>query len=128
MSRLGLLAKIGLGGKVGSGQQGMSWIHELDINRIVERAIGDPAMRGTYIASSPYPKSQLEFMRTLRRSLRMPIGLPATEWMVRVGAHWLLRTDPELALYGRYVIPTRLQEEGFEFRYASLSDALGALQ
>ena len=54
----------------------------------------------------------------------MPFGLPATESMVRIGAHWLLRTDPELALYGRYVMPKRLTEEGFGFEYPDLSDAL----
>lgn len=127
MSRLGLLARIGLGGKVGTGKQGMSWIHELDMNRIFERAIVDPSMRGAYIASSPNPESQVAFMRSLRKSVRMPIGLPATELMVRFGAHWLLRTDPELALYGRYVMPKRLQDEGFEFRYAELYKALDEL-
>jgi NAD dependent epimerase/dehydratase family enzyme len=54
----------------------------------------------------------------------MPIGLPAFSWMVRIGAHFLLRTDPELALYGRYVISRRLEEEGFQFQFPDLSEAL----
>jgi hypothetical protein len=54
----------------------------------------------------------------------MPIGLPAFEWMVRLGAKYLLRTDPELALYGRYVVSKRLAEEGFDFRYPQLDEAL----
>jgi uncharacterized protein (TIGR01777 family) len=124
LSRLRFLARIGLGGKVGSGKQGMSWIHERDMNRIFERAICDSAMQGVYIASSPNPLSQREFMRKLRTRMRMPFGLPATETMVRIGAHWLLRTDPELALYGRYVMPKRLMEEGFGFEHPDLSDAL----
>ena len=127
LSRLRFLVRVGLGGKVGSGKQGMSWIHERDMNRIFERAILDSSMRGAYIASSPNPVSQIEFMRQLRKSLRMPIGLPATESMVRLGAHWLLRTDPELALYGRYVRPQRLIDAGFEFEYPELADALSDL-
>ena len=118
---------LGLGGKIASGKQGMSWLHELDMNRIFERAITDESMRGAYIASSPEPESQRDFMRKLRRALRMPIGLPATELMVRFGAHWLLRTDPELALYGRYVMPKRLVDEGFSFEYPDLEKALSNL-
>jgi NAD dependent epimerase/dehydratase family enzyme len=66
-------------------------------------------------------------MRALRRAMRMPIGLPAFEWMVRVGAPLLMQTDPELALYGRYLMSRRLAEEGFEFRFAKLEDALADL-
>lgn len=127
LSRLCLLARLGLGGRVGSGQQGMSWIHEADMNGIILRAVEDEGMRGTYIASSPYPVAQVEFMRTLRRALRVPIGLPAMEWMVRIGAPVLMRTDPELALYGRYVVPRRLMDDGFEFRFAGLDAALADL-
>lgn len=118
------LARLGLGGRIGSGTQGMSWIHEIDLNRIFERAIGDAGMQGPYIASAPNPVSQQVFMRTLRRAVGTPIGLPAYAWMVRFGARWLLRTDPELALYGRYVMPKRLQDEGFEFRFPRLDVAL----
>jgi uncharacterized protein (TIGR01777 family) len=127
LARLRLLVKLGLGGKVGSGAQGMSWIHESDMNRLFERALTDPSMRGPYIASSPNPVSQQVFVRELRRVLRMPIGLPAFSWMVRVGAPWLLRTDPELALFGRYVVSKRLQDERFEFRFPQLGDALNDL-
>lgn len=124
LSRLRTLARLGLGGTVGRGTQGMSWIHELDMNRLFHAAIVDSRMQGAYIASSPQPVSQREFMRTLRRALGVPIGLPATEWMVRIGAPMLMRTDPELALYGRYVISKRLREMGFEFRFPALDAAL----
>lgn len=127
LGTLRLIAKLGLGGRVGSGRQGMSWIHELDMNRLFERALTLETMQGMYIASAPNPVSQVEFMRTLRRAIRMPIGLPATEWMVRLGAPLLMRTDPELVLYGRYVLPQRLLDEGFEFRFAQLDDALADL-
>jgi len=128
MGKLGILARLGLGGTVAGGSQGMSWIHEHDMNRIVERAISEPSMEGVYIASAPNPESQEAFMRKLRRSIRMPIGLPASEWMVRLGARFLLRTDPELAIYGRYVRPQRLLDEGFRFRFAELGDALEELR
>ena len=121
------LTKVGLGGKIGSGTQGMSWIHELDMNRLLERGLTDAQMRGVYIASAPNPVSQVEFMRELRRAVGMPIGLPAFSWMVRIGARFLLRTDPELGLYGRYVHSRRLAEESFEFQLPTLHEALQEL-
>jgi uncharacterized protein (TIGR01777 family) len=124
MAKLGLLTRLGLGGRVGAGTQGMSWIHELDLNRLFARAITDQTFSGMYIASSPNPVSQVEFMRTLRGAIGMPIGLPAFEWMVRVGAPLLLRTDAELALYGRYVVSKRLEECGFEWDFPTLNEAL----
>jgi len=127
MSRLRVAARWGLGGRVGSGRQGLSWIHEADLNRSFERAIDDASMTGVYVASAPHPVSQFEFMRTLRRVIGMPIGLPATEWMVRLAVHWILRTDPDLVLCGRYVVSTRLREAGFEFRYPELEEALRAV-
>ena len=81
-------------------------------------------MSGVYIASAPNPVSQVEFMQTLRKVIRMPIGLPAFEWMVRIGAPLILRTDPELALYGRYVVSKRLADEGFGFQFPLLELAL----
>jgi len=124
LARLRLLAKLGLGGRVGSGTQGMSWIHEADMNRLFERALTDPGMKGTYIASSPNPVQQHVFMRELRRAVGVPIGLPAFSWMVRVGVPLVLRTDPELALYGRYVVSKRLPEEQFQFQFPRLGEAL----
>jgi len=127
LARLMILVRLGLGGKVGSGTQGMSWIHEADLNRLFERALTNNAMQGAYIASSPNPVPQQEFMRTLRRTVGMPIGLPATSWMVRIGAPLFMRTDPDLALFGRYVISKRLAEERFDFQYPHLKEALADL-
>jgi uncharacterized protein (TIGR01777 family) len=127
LARLAALARLGLGGAIGSGNQGMSWIHETDMNRLFERALFEPAMQGPYIASSPHPVSQRAFMQELRRAVGMPIGLPAWSWVVRLGARGLLRTDPELALYGRYVVSARLQDERFEFRFPRLGEALSDL-
>jgi NAD dependent epimerase/dehydratase family enzyme len=131
LARLEKLARLGVGGTVGSGRQGMSWIHEHDLNRLIERGLRHPGMNGTYIASAPNPVSNREFMKELRGVAgglgALGVGLPAAEWMVRLGARWLLNTDPELALYGRYVISKRLKDEGFVFSYPSVRDALRAL-
>lgn len=122
--RLETLVRFGLGGTIGEGTQGMSWLHERDMNRIMHRAIVDADMTGPYIATAPNPVSQREFMRTMRQAIGQPIGLPAFEWMVRIGAPLLMRTDAELALYGRYCIPQRLIAEGFEFDFDDLEAAM----
>ncbi len=81
-------------------------------------------MKGVYLATAPKPVSNAEFMRELRRALRMPFGLPTTSWMVRLGAPLIMRTDPELALYGRYCVSRRLRDEGFDFTFPDLASAL----
>lgn len=120
---LAALVRLGLGGTVGSGRQGISWIHEQDMNRLFTRAIEDERMTGAYLATAPNPVSNTQFMRELRSALRMPVGLPAMSWMVRVAAP-LLRTDPELALFGRYCVSRRLREEGFDFQFPDVRSAL----
>ena len=127
LARLLTLVRLGFGGTVGSGSQGMSWIHEADMNRLFERALTHGGMQGAYIASSPNPVSQREFMKLLRRAVGMPIGLPAYSWMVRIGAPLLMRTDPDLALYGRYVVSERLQAERVQFAFPYLDQALNDL-
>lgn len=124
LARLVGPARLGLGGTIGSGTQGMSWIHELDMNRLFEWGLTDPAMQGTYVAAAPYPESQRKFMRALRQAVGMPIGFPLPAVLARWGAHWVMNTDPDLALYGRFVVSKRLAEEGFEFRFPRLDGAL----
>jgi NAD dependent epimerase/dehydratase family enzyme len=94
------------------------------MNRLFECGLSDNSWSGVYIASSPNPVSQKAFMTTLRSVLGIPFGLPAAEWMVRIAAPLLLRTDPELVLYGRYVNSQRLKEGGFDFRFPQLREAL----
>ena len=122
--KLKMLARLGLGGRVSHGRQGISWIHIDDMSRLIARAIADDAMKGAYNATAPNPVSNDEFMRNLRRAIRMPIGLPAMEWMVRFGAHYLMRTDPELVLYGRYCVSLRLKEENYEFSFPDIKSAM----
>lgn len=121
------ITRMGLGGRVGHGRQGISWIHEYDMNEIIHQAIINEKFKGVYIASSPKPVSNREFMKALRKKLGVPVGLPAPEWLARIGARWIFKTDPELALYGRYVLPKRLEETGYIFKYPDLERALDDL-
>jgi NAD dependent epimerase/dehydratase family enzyme len=127
LARLLPLVRFGLGGTIGTGEQGISWIHEADMNRLFERALTDMNMQGVYIATAPNPVSQRVFMREMRRAVGIPVGLPAFGWMVRIAAPLVLRTDPELALYGRYLVSRRLREMQFDFLFPELRDALAAL-
>lgn len=123
LARLRPLVRLGLGGTIGTGEQGISWIHETDMNRLFERALSDTRMEGACIATAPNPVSQRVFMREMRKAMKMPVGLPAFGWMVRLAAP-LLRTDPELAIYGRYLVSRRLREMQFEFTFPDLRGAL----
>lgn len=118
------LARLGLGGSIGSGKQWISWLHIDDMVQIFLRAMTDPAMCGIYNATAPHAATNKQFMRSLRRAAGVPVGLPAPGWMVRLGAATLIDTDPELALYGRNVIPKRLSGSGFVFKFPDLDDAL----
>lgn len=124
LPRLATLVRLGLGGRVGHGRQGISWIHATDMNRLFVRTLTDPTMSGAYLATAPEPVSNDRFMSALRGAIGVPFGLPAFGWMVRIGAPLLLRTDPELALYGRYCVSRRLREEGFEFQFPDVTSAL----
>jgi len=124
LTRLSLLARLGLGGKVGDGRQGISWLHEEDMDRLFIRAITNEEMQGVYIATAPNPVSNATFMRQLRKAVGMPFGMPSNAWMVKFGASLFLKSDPELALYGRYVVSDRLKAEGFQFSYPEIGAAL----
>ena len=124
LARLSLIARLGLGGTVGTGNQGMSWIHEHDMNRLFQRGLDDGTMAGIYNSTGPNPVAQRVFMHALRKVMGVPIGLPAFAWMVNIGAPLVLKTDPELALYGRYILPRRLKDEGFVYEFPDLDGAL----
>lgn len=121
------ITRLGLGGKAGHGEQGISWIHEEDMNRIFIEAIENVEMKGAYIASAPQPVANHKFMSELRAVLGVKIGLPAYAWMVRIGAPIFMNTDPDLALAGRYVVPKRLMDEGFVFSYPNIEEAFKSL-
>ncbi len=117
------LTRLFLGGTVGSGKQYISWLHTDDFNRMVLRAIEDPAMAGVFNATGPNPVTNAELMRELRHVLNRPWLPPTPTWAVHIGA-WLMRTEASLALTGRRCIPRRLIETGFEFQFPELRGAL----
>ncbi len=116
------LIQSGLGGKAGDGRQYVSWIHERDFVRALYWLIEHEELEGAINLSSPNPLPYADFMRQLRESAGVPIGLPATEWMLDIGT-WLLRTETELVLKSRRVAPARLLESGFSFDYPKWSGA-----
>lgn len=116
------LVRLGLGGPVAGGRQYVSWLHERDFVRACELLIERDDIAGPVNMAAPGPLPQRDLMRTLRKEVGMPIGLPATRWMAEIGA-WALRTDTELLLKSRRVVPGRLREAGFEFEYADWAGA-----
>ncbi len=110
------LVRLGLGGKNGSGRQYVSWIHETDFVRAVYWLIESESLCEAVNLAAPNPLPNAAFMRDLRRAWGMPIGLPSTEWMLEVGA-FFLRTETELILKSRRVVPALLVEKGFEFQF-----------
>jgi uncharacterized protein (TIGR01777 family) len=116
------LARLGLGGRAGSGRQYVSWIHEQDFVRVIETLFVDESLSGPINVCSPNPLPNAEFMKILRRACGAPIGLPATKWMLEVGA-FFIRTETELILKSRRVVPRRLLESGFEFQFPRWREA-----
>ena len=118
------LARCFLGGAVGEGNQGMSWIHQADLEEILLRAISHETMRGAYNMCAPGPVTNAEFMRTLRQVVYRPWCPSAPAAVVKAMAKFVIRTDPSLLLEGQFVGPARLLEEGYKFKYAHLPAAL----
>ena len=121
------LVRIGLGGTMGHGRQYVSWIHEEDFCRAVEFLIEDKTMAGPVNLAAPNPLPNARMMQLLRNILGVPFGLPASAWMLEIGA-FLLRTETELILKSRNVVPGRLTTAGFQFRYPHMRDAFSALE
>lgn len=109
------LSKKWLGGTMGNGRQKVSWIHIGDFCRVVEWLRLHEEASGVYNVSAPNPIDNRELMKQARKAAGRCFGLPATKWMLEIGA-FFLRTETELILKSRWVVPTRLLEEGFEFR------------
>ena len=116
------LVRFGLGGTCGNGKQFVSWIHDQDFARAVVWLIQHEELAGPLNLAAPNPLPNAEFMLTLRQAWGMPVGLPATEWMLELGA-WLLRSETELILKSRRVIPSRLVESGFTFQFPTWAEA-----
>jgi uncharacterized protein len=108
------LVRLSLGGKQGNGRQWVSWIHEEDFARAVEFLVLREDLDGPVNIASPYPEKNREFMATLREAWEMPNGLPAPRPLLELAA-MIMRTETELVLKSRRVVPTRLLEAGFDF-------------
>ena len=116
------LTRFGLGGLCGDGRQYVSWVHGDDFVRALEFCVAHDHLAGPVNVASPGPLPQAEFARALRRAWGTRLGLPATRWMLEVGA-FFLRTETELILKSRRVVPGRLVASGFRFAHADWSAA-----
>lgn len=110
------LVRRGFGGPQGSGSQFVSWIHETDFVRAIDLLISREDVDGVVNLASPNPLRNREFMRAIRETYGSRIGLPALPWMIEIGA-WLMRTESELVLKSRRVVPGRLMDTGFSFHF-----------
>ena len=117
------LTKMGIGGKQGDGKQMISWIHEEDFVHGVHHIIQQKEFSGVINVVSPKPISNEKFMQLLRKETKTPFGLPMGKALLKIGAS-IIKTEPELLLKSRNVIPKRLEENGFQFKYKSLKEAL----
>ncbi|HEX4228552.1 MAG TPA: TIGR01777 family oxidoreductase [Bryobacteraceae bacterium] len=110
------LVRYWIGGTMGSGIQFVSWIHEADFVRAVEFLIDREDLDGIVNLASPHPLPNRQFMRALRQAWCVCPGLPLPEWSLEIGAV-LLRTETELVLKSRRVVPGRLLAAGFSFKF-----------
>ncbi len=120
------IVKVGLGGTNGKGNQYVSWIHETDFINAIQFIIDNDEIEGAVNVASPNPVTNREFMKDIRKSWGIPIGLPATKWMLEIGAIFM-RTETELLLKSRRVVPGRLLDAGFKFTYPEWQEAAAEL-
>jgi uncharacterized protein len=122
---LGLVRR-GLGGKAADGRQYISWIHDQDFIRAVHFLIDNSSISGPVNLAAPTPLPNAEFMKALRVAWGAPLGLPATRWMLTLGAY-LMRTETELVLKSRRVVPGRLAALDFTFAFPTWPEAAADL-
>lgn len=123
--KLNLLSKIGLGGKQGSGQQMMSWIHIEDFARIIEFCM-QSNLEGIINMAAPNPVTNQKMMQAFRKVNRMPVGIPAPEFLIRIGTR-IIGIEPDFVLKSYNVISKRLSENGFDFKFPTIQEALEEL-
>jgi len=119
---LSRLVRLGLGGSAGSGQQYVSWIHEQDLARAVDFLIGNESISGIVNLATPNPIPNSQFMQKLRQAWGISLGFSASNWMLELGA-FFLRTETELILKSRRVVPGRLLKHGFRFDFPNWAEA-----
>jgi hypothetical protein len=116
------LVRVGLGGTQGNGRQYVAWIHEQDYARAVEFLVEHDEMQGPVNMAAPGPLVNREFMAALRDAWDMPNGLPAPALLIQLGT-FLMRTESELVLKSRPVVPRHLLDAGFEFEFPQWPEA-----
>jgi len=117
-----LLARLGVAGAQAGGRQYVSWIHQRDFVRAVEWLIDHRFTCGAVNLAAPDPLPNAEFLRAIRKAAHVPIGIPAAKWMLEAGA-FFHRTETELLLKSRRVVPARLLESGFDFEFPTWPEA-----
>lgn len=117
-----MLVRFGLGGRAADGKQFVSWIHDQDFTRAVLWLIQHEELEGPINLAAPNPLPNSEFMQTLREAWGISVGLPAMKWMLELGA-FLLRSETELILKSRRVVPGILLQSGFTFAFATWTEA-----
>lgn len=120
--KLKMLTKFGLGGKQGRGEQKVSWIHIQDFCRAVEFIINDENIFGKINITAPNPLANQEFMKSLRKEMKVPFGLNAPVWQLEI-ASIFLKTETELLLKSRNVYPEKLLKDGFQFLFPDVESA-----
>ncbi|KRD07570.1 NAD-dependent epimerase [Flavobacterium sp. Root901] len=115
------LAKIGFGGKQGIGNQFVSWIHQEDFARAVDFIL-EKELTGKINIVSPKPIQNVDFMKKLRKAVGFPFGIPLNKTLLEIGS-FLIRTETELVLKSRNVVPKRLLDNGFEFKFGDVDGA-----
>lgn len=116
------LVRLYLGGASGDGRQFVSWIHETDFLNAVRWVMSHETLAGPVNLASPKPLPNRDFMAHLRRAWGRHVGLPAPAWLLEFGAA-VIRTESELILKSRRVVPGRLVRDGFEFRHSEWEGA-----
>ncbi len=117
------LVRFGMGGKQGNGNQMFSWVHIEDLFSIITFMQLHTKLSGVFNASAPNPVNNKTLMKLLRKNIGLKIGLPLPKWLLKMGAV-LIRTETELILKSRWVIPERLLNAGFKFTYSNLDNAI----
>lgn len=121
------LARWGLGGPIAGGHQMISWVHEDDFCRALEWLIEHDDLSGPVNVASPNPLPQRDMMRIILRERGMPFGMHATRRMLEIAA-FIHRTEAELILKSRYVVPAKLVESGFGFHYSKMEEAVHEIE
>lgn len=124
LNRLVTMTKMFLGGSVASGKQWVSWIHIDDFISAINFIVAHESVDGTIHVTSPNPVRNKELMATLRKVLRMPWSPPTPSLIIRIGARFIFKTDPLLALTGRRAMPAALLASGFNFGHPQIHEAL----